>query len=78
MTSSGRSGYWTVIIVCKDRPKLLFDTVCTLADCGYEVFHATVDSVNKVAQQEVCPLTLSFPARHHPVRPYPTILGFTR
>mmetsp|Transcript_16924 Transcript_16924/g.50541 ORF Transcript_16924/g.50541 Transcript_16924/m.50541 type:complete len:574 (+) Transcript_16924:156-1877(+) len=52
VTSSGRSGYWTVIIVCKDRPKLLFDTVCTLADCGYEVFHATVDSVNKVAQQE--------------------------
>ena len=28
---------------CKDREKLLFDTVCTLADLDYDVYHATID-----------------------------------
>ena len=49
----GRSGYWLVDIKCKDRAKLLFDTVCTLADCGYDVFHATIDSPATYAHQEV-------------------------
>lgn len=44
--------YWLVNIECKDRNKLLFDTVCTLADLNYDVFHATIDSVNGRAIQE--------------------------
>lgn len=44
--------YWLVNIECKDRNKLLFDTVCTLADLNYDVFHATIDSVNGRAVQE--------------------------
>lgn len=44
-----------VDIKCKDRTKLLFDTVCTLADCGYDVFHATIDSEASFSHQEVRP-----------------------
>lgn len=36
--------YWRVTIHCQDRAKLFFDTVCTLADLDYEVYHATVFS----------------------------------
>jgi UTP:GlnB (protein PII) uridylyltransferase len=36
--------YSVVTIRCKDRPKLLFDTVCTLTDMKYVVFHASVDA----------------------------------
>ncbi len=46
------NGYWLVTIKCKDRTKLLFDTVCTLADMDYDVFHATIDSVKGDAMQE--------------------------
>ena len=46
-------GYWLVDIQCQDRQKLLFDTVCTLADCGFEVHHATIDGDGQVASQEV-------------------------
>lgn len=35
--------YWTVNIRCRDRTKLLFDTVCTLADMNYDIYHATID-----------------------------------
>ena len=34
--------YSVVTIRCKDRPKLLFDTVCTLTDMQYVVFHANI------------------------------------
>ncbi|XP_076916829.1 ACT domain-containing protein ACR8-like [Bidens hawaiensis] len=34
--------YSVVNIQCKDRPKLLFDVVCTLTDMQYVVFHATI------------------------------------
>ena len=44
--------YWLVTIKCKDRTKLLFDSVCTLADMDYDVFHATIDSVKGDAMQE--------------------------
>lgn len=44
-------GYSVVNIVCKDRPKLLFDTVCTLTDMGFVVFHATIDTDNGEAVQ---------------------------
>jgi len=45
-------GYWVATIKCKDRTKLLFDTVCTLADMRYDVYHATIDSNNGKAFQE--------------------------
>ncbi|KAI7998790.1 ACT domain-containing protein ACR4 [Camellia lanceoleosa] len=35
-------GYTVVNLRCPDRPKLLFDTVCTLTDMQYLVFHGTV------------------------------------
>ncbi|CAN6464673.1 unnamed protein product [Victoria cruziana] len=35
-------GYSVVNLRCKDRPKLLFDTVCTLTDMQYVVYHATL------------------------------------
>jgi UTP:GlnB (protein PII) uridylyltransferase len=46
-------GYSVVTVHCKDRPKLLFDTVCTLTDMQYVVFHATITSSGTYALQ-VC------------------------
>lgn len=43
--------YSVVNIRCKDRPKLLFDTVCTLTDMQYVVFHGSVDSEGPEAYQ---------------------------
>ncbi|PKA55256.1 hypothetical protein AXF42_Ash003893 [Apostasia shenzhenica] len=45
-------GYTVVCVRCKDRPKLLFDTVCTLTDMQYVVFHATVVTEEPEAYQE--------------------------
>eukprot|EP00249_Psilotum_nudum_P012719 c23941_g1_i2 orf=1071-2363(-) len=45
-------GYSVVNIHCKDRPKLLFDIVCTLTDMQYVVFHACIDSDGPRAIQE--------------------------
>ncbi|KAI3717057.1 hypothetical protein L1987_68382 [Smallanthus sonchifolius] len=45
-------GYSVLNVTCPDRPKLLFDTVCTLTDLQYVVFHATVSSKGSVAFQE--------------------------
>ncbi|KAK1272240.1 hypothetical protein QJS04_geneDACA012561 [Acorus gramineus] len=44
-------GYSVVNVRCKDRPKLLFDTVCTLTDMKYVVFHAAVISEGPEAYQ---------------------------
>jgi len=44
ITYWSRKKYWRVTIRCQDRGKLLFDTLCTLADLDYEVYHATVVS----------------------------------
>ncbi|XP_026386544.1 ACT domain-containing protein ACR4-like isoform X3 [Papaver somniferum] len=44
--------YSVVTIRCKDRPKLLFDTVCTLTDMKYVVFHANVDAEQPEAYQK--------------------------
>ncbi|KAK9829031.1 hypothetical protein WJX72_003510 [[Myrmecia] bisecta] len=52
ITPCGHNGYWLVTIKCKDRNKLLFDTVCTLADLDYDVYHATIDSQTGMASQE--------------------------
>jgi UTP:GlnB (protein PII) uridylyltransferase len=43
--------YSVVTIRCKDRPKLLFDTVCTLTDLQYVVFHANIDAKDNQAYQ---------------------------
>lgn len=45
-------GYSIVNIQCKDRPKLLFDVVCTLTDMEYVVFHATVQTQGSRAYLE--------------------------
>ena len=39
-----QKGYSIVSIECKDRPRLMFDTVCTLTDMQYVIFHASVGS----------------------------------
>ncbi|CAD6264842.1 unnamed protein product [Miscanthus lutarioriparius] len=46
--------YTVVILRCRDRPKLLFDTLCALNDLQYVVFHGTVDAegASKDAYQE--------------------------
>ncbi|KAJ0805740.1 putative [Protein-PII] uridylyltransferase [Helianthus annuus] len=36
--------YSVVNVQCRDRPKLLFDVVCTLTDMQYVVFHATINT----------------------------------
>ena len=43
--------YSVVSVRCKDRPKLLFDTVCTLTDMQYVVFHGSVDAEGPEAYQ---------------------------
>ncbi|KAF7101241.1 hypothetical protein CFC21_102623 [Triticum aestivum] len=45
-------GYTLVNVRCRDRPKLLFDTVCTLTDMQYLVFHGTVIAEGSEAYQE--------------------------
>lgn len=45
-------GYSVVHIECRNRHKLVFDTVCTLTDMQYVVFHATIDTDGQRAYQE--------------------------
>ncbi|NP_001145757.1 ACT domain-containing protein ACR1 [Zea mays] len=45
-------GYVVVKMTSRDRPSLLFDTVCALTDMQYVVFHATVGSQGVLAIQE--------------------------
>ncbi|PWA50306.1 hypothetical protein CTI12_AA454210 [Artemisia annua] len=45
-------GYSIVTVQCKDRRRLMFDTVCTLADMQYVISHASVDSRGGCAFQE--------------------------
>nr|CAD1835562.1 unnamed protein product [Ananas comosus var. bracteatus] len=49
---AGERGYSVVTVECRDRPKLLFDVVCTLTDMEYVVFHGTVDTDADRAHQE--------------------------
>ncbi|XAR55951.1 [Protein-PII] uridylyltransferase [Bertholletia excelsa] len=47
--------YSVVTIKCKDRPKLLFDIICTLTDMQYVVFHGNVDAEGRQeAYHEYC------------------------
>ncbi|AAC00631.1 ACT domain-containing protein ACR3 [Arabidopsis thaliana] len=45
-------GYSVINVSCEDRPKLMFDIVCTLTDMQYIVFHATISSSGSHASQE--------------------------
>lgn len=53
-------GYTVVNLRCPDRPKLLFDTVCTLTDMQYVVYHATVIAEGPEAYQVVLKLSSCF------------------
>ncbi|XP_024996300.1 ACT domain-containing protein ACR8-like [Cynara cardunculus var. scolymus] len=45
-------GYSVLNVQSKDRPKLLFDVVCTLTDMQYVVFHATINTTEDGAHLE--------------------------
>ncbi|CAM8910052.1 unnamed protein product [Rhodiola kirilowii] len=45
-------GYSIVTIRCRDRSRLMFDTVCTLTDLQYMIFHASIASHGEYAFQE--------------------------
>lgn len=44
-------GYTLVNLRCPDRPKLLFDTVCTITDMRYVVFHGSISAEGPEAHQ---------------------------
>ncbi|KAK6920483.1 ACT domain [Dillenia turbinata] len=44
--------YTVILMKSKDRPKLLFDTICALTDMQYAVFHGTVITGREEAYQE--------------------------
>jgi len=46
-------GYTVINLKCPDRPKLLFDTVCTLTDMQYVVYHATIIAEGIEASQVI-------------------------
>ncbi|KDP32101.1 hypothetical protein JCGZ_12562 [Jatropha curcas] len=50
--SCKEKGYSVVNMRSRDRPKLLFDTLCVLTDMQYVVFHAAVSSMGTMADQE--------------------------
>ncbi|KAJ9177395.1 hypothetical protein P3X46_012618 [Hevea brasiliensis] len=50
--SCKEKGYSVVNMRSRDRPKLLFDTLCALTDMQYVVFHAAVSSTGTMADQE--------------------------
>ncbi|XP_074589798.1 ACT domain-containing protein ACR6-like [Curcuma longa] len=52
LMNCSKKEYTVVILRSKDRPKLLFDTVCTLTDMQYVVHHGTVSSDEGEAYQE--------------------------
>ncbi|CAI9277226.1 unnamed protein product [Lactuca saligna] len=44
--------YTVITMRCRDRPKLLFDIICTLTDMQYVVFHGVVHTGKMEAYQE--------------------------
>ncbi|XP_066348120.1 ACT domain-containing protein ACR6-like isoform X1 [Miscanthus floridulus] len=44
VTPCAERGYTAVVVRCWDRPKLLFDTMCTITDMEYVVHHGTVSA----------------------------------
>lgn len=57
-----KRGYWIVNIQSKDRNKLLFDVVCTMADLDFDFYHGNVDCRNGWAV-----LRLYVRRRYHPL-----------
>lgn len=53
LENCNEKGYSTVTVSSRDRPKLLFDTVCALTDMQYVVFHAAVSSHSSTAIQVI-------------------------
>ncbi|GFP99467.1 act domain-containing protein acr4 [Phtheirospermum japonicum] len=45
-------GYTVLHVICPDRPKLIFDTVCTITDMQYVIFHGTIFAEGPEAEQE--------------------------
>lgn len=45
--------YTVVHVTCPDRPKLLFDTVFTLTDMEYVIFHGTIIAEGPIAHQVI-------------------------
>ncbi|XP_017217412.1 ACT domain-containing protein ACR1 [Daucus carota subsp. sativus] len=52
VTICNEKDYSTVTVSSRDRPKLLFDTVCALTDMHCVVFHAAISSHGSTAIQE--------------------------
>ncbi|KAJ1701566.1 hypothetical protein LUZ63_001345 [Rhynchospora breviuscula] len=52
ITNWNDKDYSVVTIRCKDRPKLLFDTLCSLTDMRYVIFHGNVAIEGPEAYQE--------------------------
>ncbi|CAH1437755.1 unnamed protein product [Lactuca virosa] len=46
--------YTVITMRCRDRPKLLFDIICTLTDMQYVVFHGVVRTGKMEAYQVKC------------------------
>lgn len=57
--SCKEKGYSVVNVRSRDRPKLLFDTVCALTDMQYVVFHAAVASKASMADQVLTYVTFN-------------------
>lgn len=68
-------GYSIVNVHCRDRPKLLFDVICTLTDMEYVVFHGTIDTTDRRAYQVIAhspsPKSHIPLLRTHPSHPLP-------
>ncbi|XP_074285588.1 ACT domain-containing protein ACR2 [Silene latifolia] len=47
-----QKGYSIVNVECKDRSRVMFDTLCTLIDMEYVIFHASVSCQDGYAFQE--------------------------
>ncbi|KAL1547393.1 ACT domain-containing protein acr6 [Salvia divinorum] len=52
VTDCAEKDYTVITMRSKDRPKLLFDTICTLTDMQYVVFHGVVHTGTAEAYQE--------------------------
>lgn len=57
--SCQEKGYSMVSIECKDRRRLMFDTVCTLTDMHYVIFHASISSHQDYAFQVFYNISIS-------------------
>ncbi|XP_057436345.1 ACT domain-containing protein ACR4-like isoform X2 [Lotus japonicus] len=68
-------GYTVVNLRCPDRPKLIFDTVCTITDMQYVVYHGTVIAEGPEAYQNYARMWLMRP-RSMPLQGLKNEIGF--